>query len=385
MFKYKADMWWLKYAHTFNKWFEVITTPYAPLENYNRVEEHFSKSKEEGNKFDKFSNKDVVDNTHIGDSHSNQDYHNTYEDHDSYSEEVGNKKTGQMGNVEITDGNTTDRKTQATKDSATISNIKDGSQNDVGSETKDTNTTSKVNTDVFAANFNNEHSGGATGSFQNKAGDLSVTEQSDSRTTETQVSAYNEDSNPYSPSEKQIITGDMSNEGRNTSHTEVYGDGEDNLIAEVGANTKDTVYNELNNGTELRDGSLNEYNNGTNNQTVTTNEINSATDDTKKTFTDDKDGENSNNTKINKNEKYNENTIGKHTGDSQSIDSRNREEEISTWMHGQIGVLDTQTLIQKEVNISLFNIYDQIAELFVDDLCVRVYTNHLQRGGCYWC
>lgn len=42
-------------------------------------------------------------------------------------------------------------------------------------------------------------------------------------------------------------------------------------------------------------------------------------------------------------------------------------------LYGNIGVTTSQQMLQSELDIARFNIYDQIAELFIDDFCILVY------------
>ena len=42
-------------------------------------------------------------------------------------------------------------------------------------------------------------------------------------------------------------------------------------------------------------------------------------------------------------------------------------------VHGNIGVTTSQQMLASEIEISLFNIYDQLAEIFKTELCIFVY------------
>lgn len=378
LFKYYADIWWERKYRTFEKWWNGYDLSYDPLINNWFKEDRVLNESEQGNKYNKFKNLDSTTDHHIGDSFENRDYHNEYEDNEGSEETIGNKNASQTGNVEITDGTTSNEKKQASTDNTITSTIKDGKQNEVGSETKDTNTTSSISTDVFGANFNNEHSGGATGSFKNEAGDLDVTEQDDKRTIENKVSAYN--SSEYEPSNESITKGDISNEARNTSHTKVYGDGEDNLVAEVSGDTKDTTYSETSGGTESKDGTVDEVEAGTNKQTVTNNEITSATDDTEKKFSDEKHGENTDNTQTTANNKSIDNSEGVHSGDSQEKNTVDRTVTESSSKTANAGVMTSQALLEAEVKVQNFDIYNAMAELFADDNLICIYAK--SKGGC---
>lgn len=386
LFKYYADIWWERKYRTFEKWWNGYDLSYDPLINNWFKEDRVLNESEQGNKYNKFKNLDSTTDHHIGDSFENRDYHNEYEDNEGSEETIGNKNASQTGNVEITDGTTSNEKKQASTDNTTVSNIKDGTTNDVDTIDKTTSTISDVTVDVFGANYNNEHSKGVSGAFKDAAGDMDFTKSTDdkdARTTETKVSAYNSDN--YEPSQKEIISGDMGTEAKNTSTTRTYttpAEGEDptNTVTEGSTDTKDGKYSETSMSAENKDGTVDEVEAGTNKQTVTNNEITSATDDTEKKYSDEKHGENTDNTQTTANNKYIDNSEGVHSGDSQEKSTNDRTTTESNSKIGNIGTMTAQQMLEAEIKVQNFDIYNAMAELFADDNLICIYVK--SKGGC---
>lgn len=377
LFKYYVDIWWERKYRTFEKWWNAFDLSYDPLINNWFKEDRILSENEQGNTFNKFKNNDTQTDHHIGDAFSNEDFHNEYEDHDVANEVTDNDTSSRNNTVEVTDNDTASIKTNAQQDDKTINNIKDGTNKEISNDESHTNTKSSVTVDVKAASFSNEHSGGAKGEFINdEYGDLSVTEQDDERSNETKVSAYN--SSDYEPSQKDITHGDMSNEGRNTSSTTTHGDSDDNEVQVIDDTTKDTTYSELSNNSEQNKMNAEEHNQGSLDQTVTSNEIGSATDDTVRDYTDDKNGENTNNKQTTSNDKYINNSEGLHTGDSQQKNTVDRTVTENNSRMGNLGTMTAQAMLTSEIKIQGFDLYNAAAELFADDNLICIY----ERGGC---
>ena len=62
------------------------------------------------------------------------------------------------------------------------------------------------------------------------------------------------------------------------------------------------------------------------------------------------------------------------TGATGNTDSNNSSNGLHTGkIHGNIGVKTTQSMVEEELNISKFNIYDELAELFISEFCIYLY------------
>lgn len=382
LFKYYSDIWWRKHFRTFQKWFDAFDIPYSPLINNWRSQQHTIEETTEGNTYNRFKNNDHQTDHHIGDAFSNEDYHNEYEDHKVTEETIDNDTSNQTGKVELTDINGSKVNTGNTSSDTSNVNIKDGKTNEVTSGTKDTDTKTSVTTDVFGAQYNNEKSGGVVGAFGNDAGDMTFTRQNDNRIAEHTVSAYNDTS--YQPSSQDETKGSIGNENKNTSKTHVYSDADDNNVHEQDDITKDGKYTENSSSDEQSKSKSEAYEDSTNNQSTTSNEINKGTDDTKTNFKDDTNGENTNNTKVTSNDKYINNSEGLHTGDSQQKTDGTKTFTEKDYHEGNVGTMTAQQMLDSELKIQMIDLYDQMAELFVDENCVCIYLNDLQRGRWFW-
>lgn len=74
--------------------------------------------------------------------------------------------------------------------------------------------------------------------------------------------------------------------------------------------------------------------------------------------TDDTTTTNSTTGSTSNNENYSQNNTGNHTGR----------------VHGNIGTLTSQTMLESELNIAKFNIVQQITDLFLQEFCIMIYS-----------
>lgn len=384
MFKYYSEIWWRKHFRTFQKWFDAFDIPYSPLINNWRSQQHTIEETSEGNQYNRFKNKDNITDHHIGDAYSNQDFHNEYEDHKTTEETIDNDFTSHLGKNENTDATNSSIKTNAQNDNKVNTSIKDTKNNESDVTDRDVQTGTDINVATVGANYNNESSKGytATKASDGQITGFSVNTAAAERSVETKVSAYNATS--YEPSQEEITHGVIGNSGENSSTVHTTGDATKNTVAEDITLTKDATSNELSSFNEQNELQAEEHNQGANKQNVVSTEIGKTTDDTKKDFSDDTEGENTNNTQITSNDKYINNSNGLHSGDSQ-VKNDNKKTFIEKDYHeGNVGTMTAQQMLDSELKIQMIDLYDQMAELFVDENCVCVYLNDWQRGGCCW-
>lgn len=75
----------------------------------------------------------------------------------------------------------------------------------------------------------------------------------------------------------------------------------------------------------------------------------------------------------------NENNISQNTasGDESRLENSNAIDNSSSThsgrMHGNIGVTTSQQMLEAELNISKWNLYDEIADLFISEFCIYLY------------
>lgn len=71
------------------------------------------------------------------------------------------------------------------------------------------------------------------------------------------------------------------------------------------------------------------------------------------------------------------NTSGSDSSDSEGsyneVNQRNEDETHTAHLYGNIGVTTSQQMLQSELDIARFNLYEQIADLFVEEFCIMIY------------
>lgn len=384
MFKYYCEMWWRKHYRTFQKWMDIFDEHTNPLINNWRREEHTIEETNEGNQYNRFKNKDNVTDHHIGDAYSNEDFHNEYEDHKVTNEVIDNDATSHLGKNENTDATNSSIKTNAQTDDKTNTSIKDTKGSEDSTTNRDVQTGTDLNVATVGANYNNESSKGytATKASDGQISGFSVNTSAAERSVETKVSAYN--SSDYEPSQEEITHGVMGNSGENSSKVHTTGDKTKNTVDDDTTFKKDTTGNELNSFNEQNQMNAEEHNQGANKQNVVSTEIGKTTDDTTKDFTDDTNGENTNNKQVTSNDKFINNSNGLHAGDSQMKNNNKKVLVEKNFFEGNVGVQTEMDMMQAELKVQAIDLYNQISELFVDENCVCIFTSPWQRGGCCW-
>lgn len=69
-------------------------------------------------------------------------------------------------------------------------------------------------------------------------------------------------------------------------------------------------------------------------------------------------------------------------GDNQTEKKNDRTFQNDSYTSGNIGVTTSQQMLTAEIQVQMFDIYNAMAEMYVDEMCVRVYLSKRQRGGC---
>lgn len=385
-FKYMSDAWFEKHRRTFEKWFEAYDLPYQPLRNHLSTKRENQKTSEDGNIVNSYKDNKDVNATHIGDKFSNEDLNDKTTKEFTQNETIDNDTTKGFESAEITDKDTSDTTVGKGNEATQSSGNKDYTNEHTMDRDQDV-TTAFDHTDK-----------------------TTYTDRETTRTpslqTETRVSAYNagdklydEDTSQdppvvnkkapyydaYAPSElvlnngseKTKETGDVSvnhktnnDEGANLVHTDETINSDtnkyDELHREEGTSHND--YDESKVGSEDKTVRTSSNEQGTN-DTVTDTKYNDQTSDLR-------------NVQTTSNDKYNDSAITKSDGTNETKSNNVSDKDIATYMEGLMGGTSYQTLLEKEVNVQMFTIYDQMAELFCDEMCVRIYLSNRQRGGC---
>lgn len=65
------------------------------------------------------------------------------------------------------------------------------------------------------------------------------------------------------------------------------------------------------------------------------------------------------------------------SGTSESDETRNNKGEFENvhkgYMYGNIGVTSSQDMLQQELDVAMFNLYDRITDIFIQEYCIPVY------------
>ncbi len=174
------------------------------------------------------------------------------------------------------------------------------------------------------------------------------------RTFEKWINALTIDYNPlenydrmeeWSDSGSRINTGTVSDSGTitNTGTQSTESTGKDNFKGSGNSTSSDEI--SAYNSNSFQNDKKNTTNSSNSSETNTTN---------RNTRTDNLSESNSNTRTDNLSEKTNSNRIGR--------------------AHGNIGVTTSQQMLQSELDIAKWNIYEQITDLFLSEFCIMVYV-----------
>lgn len=381
-FKFMSDIWFEKHYRTFEKWFEAFDLPYEPLHNYLNKRKESQKTSEDSNKYNKYSDNTDVNSTHIGDSFKNEDLSDRTTEDITTNEVIDQDTTGSKTSKEITDIDTTQDKNYE----ESVNTVTDGTKNYTDehdlSRTKDTDT----KTDITATTTDNNRTSTTTPNL----------------ISENRVSAYNDlgdesghgthetdpDYGAYNPESLNINTGSTSTVGTGSTSVHTLTNNTDpssNNVHEVeNMDTDDHAYDESHEDETQVNKEGEEHITGTEDKTVDYTESTTGTMDQETNSTSNKIGTDTKNIKTTSNDKYNDGSNTKSDGDSSTKSNSITDKDIDAYVSGIIGNTAYQDLLAKEVNVQMFTIYDQMAELFCDEMCVRIYLSNRQRGGCCW-
>lgn len=382
MFKYMCDYgFWNKHYRTFEKWFTAFDIPYSPLENYNRKDVTLGKVNETGNTFNRHTDTEDNTSTHIGDKFSNEDLSDRTTNDKTSNEVWDQDTTTNITTQEVTDDDTTGSKS-STENTTTHD---EGTKGYTDLHTLERDKTTATATDITETTTDNDR----------------TTTENPNLTEETRVSAFNEGgaasgSNPddpnygnYSPHDIVISKGAKSTVGTGSTsvNTKTNGqlDDDKNKVHEIESVTEDDhTYDESTTNDGTKGVIYSESTTGTDDKTVDFTSSEVGTNDHTTDFTSNEIGTDTRNVKTTGNEKSMENSISKASGDSETKTTNDKDYTNELYAHGNIGTMTSQQMLKSEIQVQLFTIYDQIAELFCNEMCVRIYLSNRQRGGC-WC
>ena len=343
--QYAIGSWSRKWYRTMEKWIMALSIDYHPLENYDRYET-FQDNANKTNKLDRtLDHADtLLINTQDLLTHDTQDLLT----HDTEDKTLINTK----------DLRTIDTKNKETKDLEDINlrNLKD-------EEVK--NLQDVKNSEGEVVNLRNLQDVTNITSSETTTYDHTTT-------SEQQVSAY--DSSSYQPSAKTINTDGVSS-GGGIDHNTVTLDRES---AETANHTGTERANNTGNETVDYTGT------DTTNRTGTESSTHTGTDTTENTGTDtlDKTGtETTGRTGTETTDHTGTETTGhtgtETTGHTGTIKDAGGEDSVSQHVghtHGNIGVTTSQQMLEAELKIDEWNIYEHITDLFLTEFVIPIYT-----------
>ena len=308
--KYQIGKWGEKHYRTFEKWIRALNIEYEPLENYDRMEEWT----------------DTNTGTQTTDSTGTQTVENTGTQTTTNTGTQTTTNTGTQTTTDTGTQTTTNTGTQTTTDTGTQTTTNTGTQTEVGSGSE-TNVKSGSDTNVKSGSEKDEADNG--------------------NTTETQVAAY--DSATYANKEKTIFDTDQTNEHtyQDVTDTRTYNDVTDThtLNDLTNERTDDLTQERTDDLTQERTDDLTQERTDDLTQERTDDLTAERTDDLTAERTDDLTN------------KRTDDLTGHHVGRT----------------HGNIGVTTSMQLLRDELEVQRFNIYENIADLFIDEFCILVY------------
>lgn len=330
-FYWDCSMWWKKWRRNFTKQAEALMIDYKPLENYRRNEVEHSDTVEAGQLAQATHNQEVMDDD-TSRTYSSQEVmdddttSNKQLDH-TYSDEADGRTTGS----EVVDAETTGTKNSTTEDNlATTKSIS-------GSETVDNDTTKNGTTSEIETKQNN-------GSY----------------TTNLSVAGFNSaslepksgESNTHNDTDTTTKSGTSSETGTDDTTTT-------RTQSETGSDDRDIKYSETTGGTEDR--------NTTTQGTSHDEKSGSSKDIETGTGTDDR------TTNLSGQEAGTDDRTTTANGTLNQSTNNDRDWDHTSEIWGNIGVTTSQKMLQEELEIRKWNLYDFMSDKFVDECCVRVY------------
>lgn len=336
-----SDSWWLAHYRTFEKWFDTFDIKYAPLENYDRHEERTNALNKSENTTN--SQKEVLDGT------ENTTTSNTQKvDTDTTNKQTTNLNRDEILSIKDTETVDTDTTNKQTT-------INDGTQ--VTTEEREDLGHDKVLSGGYTENGNSDINHRRT---EEKSQEKIIDSHNVSGYNSSALLPDSQDTSTKNP----VTTTTTDGKGTDGEHSDVYekdivynnqtehlsgkdkittNDKVDNTETITGIGTVDTTTTTEGSHTTNINGLETITGSGTVDTTTTDNgTVGVKTDDTTTT-----------------------------TGEGSLTGKEDFNEEI--YAHGNIGVTTSQQMLKSELDIQLWNEYYHIADLFINDLCVRVY------------
>lgn len=311
-------VWGQKWYRTFDKWYKTINLNYNPLYNYDRVEN--ITDTEESNTT---RNGSRTDGTSITENKTNT---GTVTERSTYNSDITEAHTG---NDTLTRTNDTEEQTNV-DGSVTKSNN--------NTQTSRTNGTVTQSVDTLNKQTRNEST------------------TNNGATTTHNVSAFNSNTPVFDSSDSLT--------GGSTTTVSYSGNAPDNVTTTTSVN-----YGTANGDTITNDGSE------TTSDDTTTTKTNTGTVTDATVYGSDVDTQKRGYDEDLRTDNLSQITTNTISGTGSNEDTTNGTKTIThdADIHGLTGIFTKQNLINQELELAKFNLYDQIADCFINEFCIKIY------------
>lgn len=345
--KFQIENWGKKHYRTFEKWIDALNIEFEPLYNYDRYEEYTD--------------------AHSGSARQNETS-NDIESAENKIDRSGNeniieqssKESTQSGDRTSNENSISNSDSESSKENSTSGNIirsEDSTKSNSGSNSE--TETSLSSTD---GSEHTDHSGsGFSASSTDTLNDNDVT-------VDRNVAAY--DSSTLQPKEQEVTNGTTTSSGNGISNTS----NNEETDKTSGENTS-SVNNKTGeaSGSESATSNAAENNNSESSESVTSTG-NTATNTSTSESTSGSSGEDINSA-INRANSQNESNINNLSRQNERSAEHSSDDitKHNAHLYGNIGVTTSTQMLEDYLRVERWNIYEQIANIFVDDFCIMVY------------
>lgn len=356
---WSTGMWWRKWRRNFTKWAEVLQMQYNPIENYDRNEITHDDTVDVGSMNQLTKNKEVIDDdttkNYTLDGTKNYENDGTTSNNEVVDQDGTLNRTNNFDKTTTNDGTSTNTQIIGENGSKT-GNIKEVMNDEINKTTNNTEVidgdgTKEVTTsDVENVNNNGGYSNNITVAGFNSASLEPKSGESNKHNDDTETNKRG--------NLGETTTNDVTTTNDGTEDT-----------TEERTTTTDTTENTKLDRTTTDNGTT--HNDGTEKSKDITDETTTLDRTTDNNGTSHDEGsETSNDTYA---ETGTDDRITTNDGSLDQTTNNDRDYDRKSHIWGNIGVTTSQQMIESELKLRRWNLYEQIADIFMDEMCVRVY------------
>lgn len=316
--RYFIGVWSNKWYRTFDKWVSALSIEYEPLYNFDRYEEYEDNGTLSNTKTGSLTNgttfSETVNNT--GTQTSALQYNSDITDTKSGKDTVTRTDNLSETTSNTTSNTTTKDETETSRTNGTVTQSVDTLNNQTQTETNTNNSATTTRT-TSAFNSNDpvfDNSDILTGGNTRTIAYSGTTPDNQTTTTSVSYGAANGDTKDID----STITESGSTSGSRSN---------------TGTETNETLY----------DSDITRQNRGIDTTTRTDNLAQTTS-----------------------------NTVSGTGSTTDTTNGTNTNTHIGH-LYGNIGVTTTQQMLESELNIAMWNLYDHIADIFINEFCIKLY------------